>query len=73
MAARTGYLSSIRRDPYTHQAGNSIREHQIQVYTQSRVTNISDDSITFNRKGKDVTLDEIDTVVVAAGMLNDEF
>ena len=46
---------------------NSIREYQIQVYTQSRVTNISEDSITFNRKGKDVTLDEIDTVVVAAG------
>lgn len=46
---------------------DSIREHQIQVYTQSRVTNISEDSITFNRKGKDVTLDEIDTVVVAAG------
>ena len=46
---------------------DSIRERQIKVYTESRVTDISENSITFNRKGKDVTIDEIDTVVVAAG------
>lgn len=45
----------------------AIKEQQIKVYTSSRVTNISEKTITFLRDGKDVTLDGIDTVVVAAG------
>lgn len=45
----------------------AIRERQIQVYTSSRVTKIDESSVTFNRKGEDVTLKEIDTVVVASG------
>ena len=45
----------------------AIKEYQIKVYTSSKVTNIAEHSITFSRNGADVTLDEIDTVVVAAG------
>lgn len=45
----------------------SIKENDIHVYTQSTVTSIGEDTVTLSRKGKEIILDEVDTVVVAAG------
>lgn len=44
-----------------------VKEFGMKVYTQSKVTKIEGDKVTLERKGKIITLDEVDTVVVAAG------
>lgn len=45
----------------------AVKEYQMNVYTNSKVIEIGKDTVTMERKGKTITLDEIDTVVVAAG------
>lgn len=44
-----------------------IKDRQMKVYTSSKVCEIKEDSVVLERKGKEITLEEIDTVVVAAG------
>lgn len=46
---------------------NAIKEYNISVYTSSKVINIKNDSVTLDRKGKEIVLEEIDSVVIAAG------
>lgn len=45
----------------------SIKNHGIKVLTSSKVCEIGDDTVILERKGKKVILEEIDTVVIAAG------
>ncbi len=45
----------------------AIKDYQMKVIKSARVTEIGEDTVTYERKGKQITLDEIDTVVVAAG------
>ena len=44
-----------------------IKEAGIQVYTDSKVCEIGENTVTLERKGKKIVLDEVDNVVVAAG------
>lgn len=44
-----------------------IQEAGIQVYTDSKVCEIGENTVTLERKGKKIVLDEVDNVVVAAG------
>ncbi|WP_373163937.1 FAD-dependent oxidoreductase [Agathobaculum sp. Marseille-P7918] len=44
-----------------------IKENGIQVYTDSKVCEIGEGTVTLERKGKKIVLEEVDHVVVAAG------
>ena len=46
---------------------DAVKEYRMNVYTDSKVMKIEDDQVYIERKGKEIVLDEIDTVVVAAG------
>lgn len=45
----------------------AIKEYGIKVYTDAKVCEIGDDTVKLERKGKEIMLDEVDTVVIAAG------
>lgn len=44
-----------------------VKKYGMKVYTQSKVTKIENDCVILERKGKEIMLEEVDTVVVAAG------
>lgn len=46
---------------------DAVKEYRMNVYTDSKVMKIENDQVFIERKGKEIVLDEIDTVVVAAG------
>lgn len=45
----------------------AIKEYDINVYTSSKLVNIGKDNVMLERKGKEIVLEEIDSVVIAAG------
>lgn len=45
----------------------AVKDYRMNVYTQSKVIKIDGDKVVLERKGKEITLEEVDTVVVAAG------
>lgn len=45
----------------------AVKDHQMKVYKNAAVCEIGEDTVTLERKGKRIVLEEIDTVVVAAG------
>jgi 2,4-dienoyl-CoA reductase-like NADH-dependent reductase (Old Yellow Enzyme family)/thioredoxin reductase len=45
----------------------AVKEHRMNVYRSAKVCAIEGDTVVIERKGKVITLDEVDTVVVAAG------
>lgn len=45
----------------------SLKDNNTKVYTDSKVCEIGEDTVTISRKGKKIVLEEIDTVVVAVG------
>ncbi|MDR3598067.1 MAG: FAD-dependent oxidoreductase [Clostridium sp.] len=46
---------------------NSIKENGIKVYTDAKVCEIGDDTVKLERKGKEIILEEVDSVIIAAG------
>ena len=46
---------------------DTVKKYQMKVLTHTAVQEIKDDQVIMSRKGKELVLDEIDTVVVAAG------
>ncbi|MFQ6792141.1 MAG: FAD-dependent oxidoreductase [Thomasclavelia sp.] len=46
---------------------DAVRKYQMKVLTNATVNKIDKDKVFISRKGKEIILDEIDTVVVAAG------
>jgi pyruvate/2-oxoglutarate dehydrogenase complex dihydrolipoamide dehydrogenase (E3) component len=45
----------------------AIKEYGMNVYTNAKVCEIGDDTVNLERKGKEIMLEEVDTVVIAAG------
>lgn len=45
----------------------AVKDYRMNVYTQSKVIKIDGDKVVLERKGKEITLEEVDTVVIAAG------
>jgi 2,4-dienoyl-CoA reductase-like NADH-dependent reductase (Old Yellow Enzyme family)/thioredoxin reductase len=45
----------------------AIKEYGMSVYRDTKVYRIGKDTVTLERKGKDIILEEVDTVVIAAG------
>jgi len=45
----------------------AIKEYGMKVYRNTKVCSIVKDEVIIERKGKGIILDEVDTVVVAAG------
>lgn len=45
----------------------AIKEHHMKVYKCAKVCEIGKDTVTIERKGKRMVLEEVDTVVIAAG------
>lgn len=45
----------------------AIKEYGMNVYTNAKVCEIGDDTVKLERKGKEIILEEVDTVVIAAG------
>lgn len=43
----------------------AVKDYRMNVYTQSKVIKIDGDKVVLERKGKEITLEEVDTVVVA--------
>ncbi len=63
---RENILIGLERETYL-MLMQAIKEKNIHVYTNSKVMSIGDDTVTLKRKEKEIVLDEVDTVVVAAG------
>ena len=45
----------------------AIKDENMKVYKGAKVCEIGDDTVTIEKKGKKIVLEDVDTVVVAAG------
>lgn len=45
----------------------AVKDYRMNVYTKSKVVEVKGDKVVLERRGKEITLEEVDTVVVAAG------
>lgn len=63
---RDAILIGLERETWLMHT-KTVKDYGIHVYTDSAVTEIGENTVTLDRKGKDIVLEEVDTVVVAAG------